>query len=52
MKTIIFLLFVLIGSDLSARDNRLKDLISIKGVRENPLIGYGLVVGLNGTGDG
>ena len=30
---------------------RLKDLISIKGVRYNQLIGYGLVVGLNGTGD-
>jgi len=30
---------------------RLKDLISIEGVRENQLIGYGLVVGLNGTGD-
>jgi len=30
---------------------RLKDMTSIKGVRENMLIGYGLVVGLNGTGD-
>lgn len=30
---------------------RLKDLASIKGVRENQIIGYGLVVGLNGTGD-
>jgi flagellar P-ring protein precursor FlgI len=30
---------------------RLKDLISIEGVRENQLIGYGLVVGLAGTGD-
>lgn len=32
--------------------NRLKDLVSVKGVRENPVIGYGLVIGLNGTGDG
>ncbi len=31
---------------------RLKDLASIEGVRNNQLIGYGLVVGLNGTGDG
>jgi flagellar P-ring protein precursor FlgI len=31
--------------------NRLKDIVTIKGVRENPLIGYGLVIGLNGTGD-
>lgn len=32
-------------------DNRIKDIASIKGVRENPLVGYGLVIGLNGTGD-
>ena len=30
---------------------RLKELVSIEGVRENQLIGYGLVVGLRGTGD-
>ena len=30
---------------------RLKDLVSIEGVRSNQLVGYGLVVGLNGTGD-
>jgi len=30
---------------------RLKDLVSIEGVRENQLIGYGIVVGLNKTGD-
>nr|WP_120298014.1 flagellar basal body P-ring protein FlgI [Paraburkholderia sp. BL23I1N1] len=30
---------------------RLKDLVQIQGVRDNPLIGYGLVVGLDGTGD-
>ncbi len=30
---------------------RLKDLASIQGVRDNPLIGYGLVVGLDGSGD-
>src|SRR3954454_6998481 len=30
---------------------RLKDLVTIEGVRTNQLIGYGLVVGLNGTGD-
>jgi flagellar P-ring protein precursor FlgI len=30
---------------------RVKDLASIEGVRDNQLIGYGLVVGLNGTGD-
>ncbi len=33
------------------RGVRLKDLVSIEGVRENQLVGYGVVVGLNGTGD-
>lgn len=32
--------------------SRIKDLVEVEGVRENQLIGYGLVVGLNGTGDG
>ena len=31
--------------------SRLKELISLEGVRDNQLIGYGLVVGLAGTGD-
>ncbi|WP_417318859.1 flagellar basal body P-ring protein FlgI [Emcibacter sp.] len=31
--------------------SRIKDLVSVEGVRENQLVGYGLVVGLNGTGD-
>lgn len=31
---------------------RIKDVTHVEGVRENQLIGYGLVVGLNGTGDG
>ena len=34
-----------------AGTSRIKDIVSIEGVRENQLIGYGLVVGLNGTGD-
>lgn len=34
-----------------ARNTRLKDLVGIEGVRENQLMGYGLVVGLAGTGD-
>ena len=35
----------------SARAERLKDLASIAGVRNNQLVGYGLVVGLDGSGD-
>ncbi len=31
--------------------SRVKDLVDVEGVRDNMLIGYGLVVGLNGTGD-
>ncbi len=31
--------------------SRIKDIVEIEGVRDNMLIGYGLVVGLNGTGD-
>ncbi|MBQ0713787.1 MAG: flagellar basal body P-ring protein FlgI [Paraperlucidibaca sp.] len=36
---------------LVAQADRVKDLASVAGVRENQLVGYGLVVGLNGTGD-
>ncbi len=32
-------------------NSRIKDLANVEGVRQNQLIGYGLVVGLNGTGD-
>ncbi len=35
----------------AARADRLRDLASLQGVRTNQLIGYGLVVGLDGTGD-
>lgn len=37
---------------VSAAEVRIKDLAEFDGVRGNDLIGYGLVVGLNGTGDG
>lgn len=46
---LLFLLIVLLASQSYAA--RLKDIASIRGVRENQLIGYGLVVGLKGTGD-
>jgi len=51
MKTL--LAVVIAGSLLPAPAGaaRLKDLVSIEGVRENQLIGYGLVVGLAGKGD-
>ncbi|MGE3973387.1 MAG: flagellar basal body P-ring protein FlgI [Bdellovibrionales bacterium] len=37
---------------LRAQAARIKDIANVRGVRENQLIGYGLVVGLKGTGDG
>lgn len=39
------------GAATEARAARLKDIAGIGGTRANPVIGYGLVVGLNGTGD-
>ncbi len=40
---------VIAGPALAA--SRIKDLVDVEGVRENMLVGYGLVVGLDGTGD-
>ncbi len=51
MKNILTLAVLIVSLNALAA-NRLKDIVSIKGVRDNPLIGYGLVIGLNGTGDG
>lgn len=45
---VIALSFIFVSSSFAAR---LKDIASISGVRENQLIGYGLIVGLAGTGD-
>ncbi len=42
---------LLLALSAGAQAERLKDIASISGVRSNQLIGYGLVVGLNGTGD-
>lgn len=51
----IFLLVIgvmsMLATPASAASARIKDIVDIEGVRENQLIGYGLVVGLNGTGD-
>lgn len=52
MKKTLLLMLLISFCQASFAANRLKDIVNIKGVRDNPLIGYGLVVGLNGTGDG
>ncbi len=48
---IIFLFFMGIFFVADSHGARIKDLAAIKGIRSNQLTGYGLVVGLNGTGD-
>ena len=42
---------LLVLSAATAQAQRIKDLTSVSGVRANQLVGYGLVVGLDGTGD-
>ena len=53
MNTILKLVLALLVAAISfsASAERIKDLASIQGVRDNQLIGYGLVVGLDGSGD-
>jgi flagellar P-ring protein precursor FlgI len=48
---VVFALALLAGAQAPAHAERIKDLVSIQGVRGNQLIGYGLVVGLDGSGD-
>ena len=45
-------LFILIFSSQVVFADRIKDLVSLAGVRSNQLVGYGLVIGLAKTGDG
>ena len=45
------LLSVMIGATAAHSASRIKDITEFEGVRDNMLVGYGLVVGLNGTGD-
>ena len=44
-------LLVLLAAPIFSAGTRLKEIASLEGVRDNQLLGYGLVVGLNGTGD-
>lgn len=50
MKSVVLLISTLLLS-FSVEAARLKDIASVAGVRSNQLVGYGLVVGLDGTGD-
>ncbi|SMY08215.1 flagellar basal body P-ring protein FlgI [Flavimaricola marinus] len=51
-KLIATLLIAAVPLSAIASPIRLKDIVEFDGVRSNDLVGYGLIVGLNGTGDG
>ncbi len=50
-KNLLLILFFIITFSTNSHSERIKDIANWSGIRENQLIGYGLVVGLNGTGD-
>ncbi|QCI23877.1 flagellar basal body P-ring protein FlgI [Buchnera aphidicola (Macrosiphoniella sanborni)] len=49
LMKLLFFIFISFSSFVHAE--KIRDLTSIQGIRDNQLIGYGLIVGLNGTGD-
>lgn len=51
LNAVLVAAFLFLGLGGVAQAERLKDIASVQGVRSNQLIGYGLVVGLDGTGD-
>lgn len=48
---VIFTFIVSLPLKSHAANSRIKDIVNFEGIRDNLLVGYGLVVGLNGTGD-
>lgn len=52
MRFLVLALMLVFAMPAVAANVRIKDLVDFDGVRGNDLVGYGLVVGLNGTGDG
>ena len=51
LAAVIMALLIFNPSHVAVASSRIKDIVSFEGVRDNMLVGYGLVVGLNGTGD-
>src|SRR5262245_12134417 len=51
MRYALALLLILLGGLPALAQSRIKDIATVEGVRENALTGYGVVVGLAGTGD-
>ncbi|MFT0893101.1 flagellar basal body P-ring protein FlgI [Pseudochelatococcus sp. G4_1912] len=50
LRILLAALFVL-NAGFALANTRIKDIVTLQGVRDNQLIGYGLVIGLQGTGD-
>jgi len=51
MRRLLLILLLVLFCIPATAQVRIKDIVDVEGVRNNQLIGYGLVVGLNGTGD-
>ena len=51
LRSLLVMLFVALGVTEAGAAILIKDITAVQGVRTNQLVGYGLVVGLNGTGD-
>jgi len=52
IRLLVFIFAIALPFSAQSASIRIKDLVEFDGVRGNDLVGYGLVVGLNGTGDG
>ncbi|MGE0629216.1 MAG: flagellar basal body P-ring protein FlgI [Hyphomicrobiaceae bacterium] len=50
-RLLLSIVLTVVSTGLAAADVRIKDITSVRGVRSNQLVGYGLVAGLKGTGD-
>jgi len=51
MKRTVITLLILLIANVSFAMVKIRDISNVEGIRDNQLIGYGLIVGLNGTGD-
>ena len=51
LASLLGLAFTIMTAMHAHAEVRIKDIASFEGIRKNQLVGYGLVVGLNGTGD-
>lgn len=51
MVRVLFLLVASLFATAAGASTRIKDIAAVQGVRDNQLVGYGLVMGLQGTGD-